>query len=50
MKVAWIRGGHNCVELLGLCNRLFLKVIRVFGDNGWGEVLQVNMVDVGFEQ
>ena len=36
MKVVWIRGVHNCVELLAPCNRLFLKLHRVFGDNGGG--------------
>ena len=36
MKVVWITGGHNCVKLLGPCNRLFLKVHRGFCDNGEG--------------
>ena len=34
MKVVWIRGVHNCVELLTSCDRLFLKLCRVFGDTG----------------
>ena len=25
---------HNCVELLAPCDRLFLKLPRVFGDTG----------------
>ena len=37
MKVVWIRGVHNCVELLAPCDRLFLKLRRVFGDTGGGE-------------
>ena len=34
MKVVWIREVCNCVELLGLCDKLFLKLHRVFGDTG----------------
>ena len=30
MKVVWIRGVCNCVELLAPCDRLFLKLSRVF--------------------
>ena len=37
MKVVWIRGVHNCVELLGPWDRLFLKLRRVFGDTGGGK-------------
>ena len=36
MKVVWIRGVCNCVELVGPCNRLFLKVHGEFGDNRGG--------------
>ena len=36
MKVDWIRGVCNCVELLAPCDRLFLKLSRVFGDTGEG--------------
>ena len=36
MKVVWIRGVHNCIKLLGLWDRLFLKLHRVFGDTGGG--------------
>ena len=45
MKVVWIRGVRNCVELLGIIycvellgpwDRLFLKLHRVFGDTGGG--------------
>ena len=32
MEVVWLRGGLNCVEVLGPCNQLFLKVHRVFGE------------------
>ena len=38
MKVVWIREACNCVELLAPCDRLFLKLCRVFGDTGGGEV------------
>ena len=34
MKVVWIRGVRNCVELLAPWDRLFLKFSRVFGDTG----------------
>ena len=34
VEVVWIRGGCNCVEVLGPCYQLFLKVYGVFGDNG----------------
>ena len=37
MKVVWIRRVHNCVELLGPWDRLFLKLYRVFNDTGAGE-------------
>ena len=33
MKVVWIIGVLNCVELLAPWDRLFLKLHRVFGDN-----------------
>ena len=36
MNVDWIRGVCNCVELLAPCDRLFLKLGRVFGDTGEG--------------
>ena len=36
MKVVWIRGVCNCVELLAPCNRLLLKLSRVFGNTGVG--------------
>ena len=36
MKVVWIRGVCNCVELFAPCDRLFLKLRRVFGDTGRG--------------
>ena len=36
MKVVWITGVCNCVELLGPWDRLFLKLHRVFGDTGGG--------------
>ena len=36
MKVVWIRGVHNCVKLLAPCDRLFLKLHRVFGDTVGG--------------
>ena len=36
MKVIWITGVLNCVELLAPWDRLFLKLCRVFGDNGRG--------------
>ena len=50
LKVVWIRGVHNCVELLALWDIVFLKLHRVFDDNGGGEVWQVSMVALGFEQ
>ena len=34
--VVWIRGVCNCVELLAPCDRLFLKLHRVFGDTREG--------------
>ena len=49
LKVVWIRGGCGHVEVMGPCDWLFLKVIRVFGDNGGGEVPQVNIVEMRFE-
>ena len=36
MKLVWIRGVCNCVELSALCDGLFLKMHRVFGDTGGG--------------
>ena len=36
MKVVWIIGVYNCVELFAPCDRLFLKLHRVFGDTGGG--------------
>ena len=36
MKVIWITGVLNCVALLAPWDRLFLKLHRVFGDNGDG--------------
>ena len=36
MKVVWIRGLCSCVELLAPCDRVFLKLHRVFGDTGGG--------------
>ena len=36
VKVVWIRGVCNCVELLAPWDRLFLKLCRVFGDTGGG--------------
>ena len=36
MKVVWIRGICNCVELLAPCDKLFLKLHTVFGDTGGG--------------
>ena len=50
MKVVWIRGVHNCVELLGPWDRLFLKLRRIFGTLEGEEVWQVKMVALGFEQ
>ena len=38
MKLVWITGISNCVELLAPCDRLFLKLHRVFGDTARGEV------------
>ena len=38
VKVIWITEVLNCVELLAAWDRLFLKLHRVFGDNGWREV------------
>ena len=32
LEVVWLKGGLNCVEVLGPCNQLFLKVHRVFGE------------------
>ena len=34
IKLVWITGVLNCVELLAPWDRLFLKLHRVFGDNG----------------
>ena len=36
MKVVWIREVCNCVTLLAPCDRLILKLHRVFGDTGRG--------------
>ena len=36
MKLVFIRGVCNCVELLATCDRLFLNLHRVFGDTEGG--------------
>ena len=50
MKVVWIRGIHNYVELLGPWDRLFLKFCRVFGDTGQGRGMTGEDGRFGVEQ
>ena len=36
VKLVWIKGVCNCVELLAPCDRLFQKLHRLFGDTEGG--------------